>query len=303
MVTGRIFNLQDFSVQDGPGIRTTVFFKGCPLRCAWCCNPEGQAPDFELQFFAGLCRGCRQCREACPSSAVRFGADGRPRFRRDACRRCPDKPCVAACSGSALRAAGREAALDEIVRRIESNLPFYRNSGGGVTLSGGEPLRQPEFARAILEACRRRGVSIGLETCGAFAWDDVADFIGAFDFVYFDVKGLDGGRHRRLTGRASGPLLANLRRLARLAAPRVVVTVTLVPGVAEGRAEWSKIAALCRAIGVRRVRLLEYHDLGREKYPSLGRRYALAGAPGIDPAARPACARVMRAKGLRVERE
>jgi pyruvate formate lyase activating enzyme len=303
VVTGRVFNIQDLSVQDGPGIRTTVFLKGCPLRCAWCCNPEGQAGEFDIQFMEGLCRSCRQCLEVCPSSAVRIGADGRPRFRREMCRRCLEKTCVEVCSGRALRASGRETRLSEIARRIEANKSFYRNSGGGVTLSGGEPLRQPAFARAMVEDCRRRGVSVGLETCGAFEWSEVEDFIAAFDFIYFDLKCGDGERHRRWTGRSNTPILANLRRLARIAAPRIIVTLTLVPGFNDDPKEWSAIAGFCRESGVRRVRLLEYHDLGKEKYRSLGRKYALADGPELKKTVRPACAAFLRAKGLKIERE
>lgn len=303
MVTGRIFDLQDLSVQDGPGIRTTAFLKGCPLRCRWCCNPEGQAEAFDLQYLEGLCRLCRQCLEVCPLSAVRIGADGRPRFLRDICRRCPDKPCLEACHGRALRASGRETRVGEITRLIDANMAYYRNSGGGLTLSGGEPLRQPAFARALVDACRRRDLSVGLETCGDFDWSEVEDFVGAFDFVYFDLKCFDNERHRRFTGRSNALLLANFRRLAGLAALRMTVTLTLVPEVNDHPKEWSALARLCRETGVRRVRLLEYHDLGREKYRSLGRSFAFPEGLGLKKTVKPACAKFLRSKGLKIERE
>lgn len=303
MVTGRIFNIQDLSVQDGPGIRTTVFLKGCPLHCAWCCNPEGQAEAFDLQHIEGLCRQCRQCLAVCPFSAVRIGTDGRPRFRRSICRTCLEKPCLEACHGRALRSSGREARAGEIVRLADANLAYFQNSGGGVTLSGGEPLRQPDFARSILAACRGRGVSVGLETCGGFEWAAVEDFIGGFDFFYFDLKCFDPARHRRLTGRVNEPLLANFRRLAKIAGPRITVTLTLVPGVNDLPKEWSALARLCRETGVRRVRLLEYHDLGREKYRSLGRIYALPPGLELEKGIKAACAKFLRSKGLKIERE
>ena len=302
MVTGRIFNLQDLSVQDGPGIRTTVFLKNCPLRCAWCCNPEGQSDACDLQHLEGLCRSCRQCREACPSSAVTFGRDGRPRFRRAVCRRCPDKPCVEACLGRALRASGRDIRAAEILRIVDANKPYFANSGGGVTLSGGEPLRQPEFTRTLVDACRRRNVTVGLETCGDFVWDDVEDLAEKFAFIYFDLKCVDTERHRRFTGRSNGPILRNLKRLAAKNARRLTVTLTLIPGFNDHPREWAAIAKLCRDSGVRRVRLLEYHDLGREKYRSLGREYSLREGLELAKTVKLACARFLRSRGLVIER-
>lgn len=303
MVTGRIFNLQDLSVQDGPGIRTTVFLKSCPLRCAWCCNPEGQSEEFDLQYLEGLCRSCRQCFEACPSSAVAFGKNGRPCFRRAVCRRCLEKPCVEACSGRALRASGRTIKVDEILKIVEANKPYFENSGGGITLSGGEPLRQPQLARALVEACRRRNVSVGLETCGDFVWDDVEDLVGQFAFTYFDVKCASDERHRRFTGRSNAPILANLKRLAARKSPRLTITLTLVPGFNDNPREWAAVAKLCRDNGLKRVRLLAYHDLGREKYRSLGRRYSLREGLELGKTVKSDCARFLRSRGLTIERD
>ena len=163
-----VFDVQRFSVHDGPGIRTTVFFKGCPLRCRWCQNPESLRPQPEIAFYADRCHNSRDCGPACPQEALQWNGDRIIRQRCDACGRCAE-----ACAYEALRVVGRKVSADALLEEVLRDVAFYRTSGGGVTLSGGEPTLQMEFIGAFARRCRERGVSVGLQTCGFFRWDSV----------------------------------------------------------------------------------------------------------------------------------
>jgi len=266
----------------------TIFFKDCPLCCMWCCNPEGQNPYQELMYFRSLCIGCGVCGNVCPHGAVTLtetvtGIVGRPdasmlpEFNRVVCLGCDEKPCVEACRGGALRKAGESVTAAELFERIKPFEPFFRTSGGGVTLSGGEPLAQPLFAREFLALCNEHNIRCGLETCGCFNWEATSDFITGFDFIYFDVKCTDDKYHQKLTGKSFKTIHANLRKLSRVYSRELIVSVPVIPGINDNEEEISRVAALCLENNIRKVRLLPYHDLARPKYEALGIPYSMEG--------------------------
>jgi pyruvate formate lyase activating enzyme len=273
--TGLIFDIQRFSVHDGPGIRTTVFFKGCPLRCLWCHNPESQAALPELLHWPGRCIGCGECAAACPQAAIPPGG-GLPDPQR--CTTCG--ACVEVCYADAREIAGREMTVSEVMALVERDVPFYDQSGGGMTASGGEPLWQHDFLLALLRACREREIHTALDTCGFAPWavlDAVRHYV---DLFLYDLKLMDEARHRRYTGASNEPVLHNLRALARLG-HAVAVRVPLVPGVNDDEENLERTAALVAALGgVERVHLLPYHDTARGKYQRAGREYDL---PMLEP--------------------
>jgi len=273
-VNGIVTDIQRFSVHDGPGIRTTVFLKGCNLRCAWCHNPETLLPGPQLQVLPAKCIGCGACLEACPNGAHAVGEDGRPVFHRDRCTACG--ACAAVCYAGALVLVGREMTAEAVVAEVLEDRPFYEESAGGVTLSGGEPLAQRGFAVEVLRRCRDEGLHTAVETNLAAPWDHVAEFLPVTDLFMVDVKLTGSEAHARWTGAPNGEILANVRRLARQEQPMVVRT-PVVPGVNDTREQVGAVADLIRTFpNLAYYELLPYHPLGTGKYQSLGMEYQLA---------------------------
>lgn len=254
-----------FATHDGPGIRTTVFFKGCPLACQWCHNPESQDFRPEILYFAERCRHCNDCAAVCPEDTTRAR-----------CRRCG--LCAEACQAEVRQLAGRRVTLRELISEIERDRIFHEESGGGVTLSGGEPVAQPHFTAALLAACRERGIHTVLETCG-FARPDVfqpiARLAGA---VYFDLKLVDDAAHRRYTGVSNRWILANLDQVAAEGAA-LTVRIPVIPSVNDTEAETAAFARYMASRRVRAVELLPYHRIGAAKYQRLGREYLMPDTP------------------------
>ena len=273
-MTGAIFNIMRFSTQDGPGIRTTVFFKGCPLACAWCHNPESQTLHPIPMYFAARCRHCGECLAACPHHAIE-ARDG-AMHTTAACRYCGT--CASVCAAEARQLAGRTIALDDLLAEIERDAVFFDESGGGVTLSGGEPLAQPRFASALLTACRKRGIATALETCGYAPLAVFLEVALPADAVLFDLKLMDPEKHRRYTGVSNHPILRNLEQLVRWRHP-VTVRIPVVPGINDDGESIHSFASYLAGLPVRSVELLPYHQVGVEKYRRLGRPYPLAGTP------------------------
>lgn len=280
MADGIVFDVQRYSLQDGPGLRTLVFLKGCPLRCLWCSNPESQQPTPEILYDAERCLHCGACARACPVGAVTLQDGNTLVVDRCLCTACG--ACVAACPGGARRLAGRMMSDAEVVEAALRDMPFYRRSGGGVTLGGGEPTFQPEFARAVLVRLKLHGVDTAIETCGcadAQAFLRLAELV---DHILFDVKHADSRRHARLTGAGNESILSNLRAVVRVH-PDVVVRYPVVPGCNDGDADMEALAALLSSLPrVPPLELVPYHRLGEHKYRLLGREYALAGTVPVD---------------------
>lgn len=289
MSEGLVFNVQRFSIHDGPGIRTTVFLKGCPLRCYWCHNPEGLSPEPELQVFARLCTACGACVAVCPEGAHRI-VGGRKEFRRELCRGCRDcARCVHECLAGALVLAGRRMSVAEVMAQVLADRPFYRRSGGGVTLSGGEPLSQLPFAAALLEECKREGLHTAVETSGHCAWSALERILPLVDLVLMDLKHMDSEQHRLATGAGNELLLDNARRLAATPTP-LQFRVPVVPGVNDSPEAIGAIARFVRDLARARggaagieLELLAFHPLGCDKYASLGLDCRAAGMSAVSP--------------------
>ena len=281
-VRGWIWDVRGFALHDGPGIRTTVFFKGCPLSCAWCCNPETQAPGAELACDAARCVDCRWCVGVCPTHAV---ADLPPNARvidRSACTLCGE--CVDRCAGGALTLPGELVSVSDLLSRIGREAAFHARSGGGLTLSGGEPLWQAEFAGELVRRYKRDafGSSVTIETSGAVPWEAFEAVRSHTDLFLFDIKHPDPVEHKRLTGADNRAILENLEHLVH-AGQAVIMRLPLVPGCNDSDETLRSVGQLARSIGVREIHVLPYHRLGERRYAGLGRDYPLAGTPALTP--------------------
>lgn len=281
---GLVFNIQKYSIHDGPGIRTIIFLKGCPLACSWCSNPESQSFAVELAFNAGRCLGldqCDRCLKACPSQAI-AEHDGKPAFDRSLCAGCA-RPCVDACPAFGVIAYGQSKTVGEVLRVVEQDGLFYSRSGGGLTLSGGEPLAQPDFALALLREARRRRIGTAVETCGHVPWQTLAEASGLLDAMMFDVKSLDAARHEQFTGRSPALALENLQRLLRERPGLPVhVRTPVIPGFNDSEKDIDGICRFLAALPGITYELLPYHRLGTQKYTFLDRQAPMgeAALPG-----------------------
>lgn len=266
---GVITNIQRFSVHDGPGIRTTVFFKGCNLRCAWCHNPETLEMRPQLQYFAHKCVLCGACGGACPHGLHRF-EDGVHLFDRAECVSCGK--CEAVCMYDAIKTAGREVSADDVVDIVKRDIAYYRNSGGGMTLSGGEPLLQPAFAAELLHKARALGIHTALDTAANVDFTVLEPMLSDISLVLLDLKCMDSDTHRRFTGVANDRILATARELLRSGVP-VEVRIPVVSGVNDTIENAHAASVFLRSHGnVTRVKLLAYHAMGMDKAASLGQK-------------------------------
>lgn len=280
-LTGFIFDIQGFSVHDGPGCRTVFFMGGCPLRCRWCANPEGIAGAPGLMHFASKC-GCGKlrCGAACPHKAVSRG----PVFDRAACAQCRAYDCVDACFSGALKLSGKEYSFKEITGIIRRDREFW-GAGGGVTLSGGEPLFQSAFSLAVLRWCREHGISTAAETCAYAAAGEFNKFAIKCDWLFVDIKHMDAKKHKAGTGRSNAVILENIRSLANSNwRGRLVIRLPLVPGYNDDDANLTASAAFMEQNGLKEINILPFHTMGESKYRQLGLRYAYAGAKPRAPA-------------------
>jgi pyruvate formate lyase activating enzyme len=297
---GLIFDIRKYSIHDGPGIRTTVFFKGCPLACSWCCNPESQGAQPELVWVRERCLGCGLCLATCPQEALGTSADGARQIIRQRCNGCGQ--CAEACPGDALNLIGRWVTAAEVLAEVTRDALYYEASGGGLTLSGGEPLAQPEFAAELLRRYKHdeKGGHTAMETCGFAAWTVIERLAADVDLFLYDLKHLDPNEHRRLTGQTNHLILENARRLA-AAGHALVIRLPLIAGINDSQDHLEAAADFTLSLpGVSRIDLLPYHRLGETKYRRLEKAYAMAGVPalGSGPAARAAA--ILTARGVDV---
>jgi pyruvate formate lyase activating enzyme len=268
-----IFDVQDYCVDDGPGIRTVVFFKGCFLRCQWCSNPESQLFEPEIFYSEIQCKRCRNCEKACPYSSIDFSSLESPFINRKYCSICESKKCTKECPEHALRTVGYPINVFDLFKRVKKNSLLFRNSGGGVTLSGGEPLVHPDFIREFLKKTRSIGLSVGIETCGFFNWDNVVDFLPNIDFFFFDLKIMDSKFHKALTGVNNEKIHRNLEKLSQLEAEKITISVPIIPGINDYLKNIRRTIDLCIKLKIKKIRFLKYHEWGRGKYEELGRQY------------------------------
>jgi len=276
--TGLIFNIQRYSLHDGPGIRTLVFLKGCPLRCRWCSNPESQKLEPELAYKEGKCIGsaeCAQCLQECPHGAIIEKENGKMRVDRDLCQVC--FRCVNVCPSLAMMVFGQRMSVDQVLSVAEADGIFYARSGGGITLSGGEPLVQAEFARKLLSEAQRRRLNTSMETSGFGDWQDLERVCRNLDSILFDIKCMDPAKHRAFVGVSNEIILENFRRLCKAfpALPKKVRT-PMIPGFNDREDEIGAIIDFLSDCPNVEYELLAYHRLGQPKYCYLGRDYPLA---------------------------
>lgn len=269
---GTIFHLQKFCVNDGPGIRTTVFLKGCPLNCLWCHNPESKSTEVEILFDGAKCMGCGQCAAVCPSGCHALTDRGH-RYHRDGCTRCT--ACTEGCYAGALEAAGRTVSVEAVLDEVCKDEAFYRNSGGGLTLSGGEPMAQFDFSYALLSAAKARGLHTCMETCGFAPPAHYRRIAPLVDLFLFDYKLTDSAAHRRYTGVPNEPILENLRLLDRLGAA-IILRCPIIPTINDTPDHFSGIAGTANALRhVAEIQIEPYHPLGSGKSALLGKPYPL----------------------------
>lgn len=276
-VRGTIFNIQHYSVHDGPGIRSTVFLKGCPLRCVWCHNPESQSPRPELMFFADRCTGCASCAVLCPVGAVTLFDAGLVVTDRTKCTGCGR--CVEGCTRDARSISGYEVSAGRVFDKVAADLPFYRRSSGGVTISGGEPLMQPAFAGAILSLCREANIHTAVETCGSAPWETARLVLSKADLILFDIKQMDDELHRAYTGVSNSRILENATRIRQELNADIWVRVPVIPGYNDSIENIRETARFVASELGREVRmeLLPYHNLGGVKSQRLNRACATEG--------------------------
>jgi pyruvate formate lyase activating enzyme len=270
---GLIFDIERFALHDGPGIRTTLFLKGCPLACRWCHNPESISPRPQLVFLESKCIDCGKCFDACPAGAHERIADGSRIYHRDKCTLCGR--CVEACPPQALVMEGWTISVEDAVAELSRDAPFYRRSGGGITLSGGEPMRQPSFSAEVLRRCREKGIHTALDTSGYAPWDDFEKILPFVDLVLYDLKHADTGSHLSYTGVPNELILENLARIDRTGAA-IEIRVPVIPGMNDNRENIEALSGIAGSLrNLTGVRLLPYHGLGEAKYERLGRAYPL----------------------------
>lgn len=297
MQSGLVFNIQRYSVHDGPGIRTTVFLKGCPLRCAWCHNPEGISPRREIVVIESRCLRCGECRRVCALAPNLPGESPLP-ARVAQCELCG--ACCEACPVDARRIAGEVMTVDQVLQAVLRDRVFYDESGGGVTFSGGEPLHQPEFLQAVLTACRVQGLHTAVDTCGLASTRHLLAIAPVTSLFLYDLKLADEESHEKHTGASNRRILKNLRALAKVHS-NIWIRVPLVQGINDHGAELEETARVAASLpSVRQVNVLPYHATGLKKSERLGQGSTVSHlrAPTSDCVA--TAVRIFEREGLRV---
>jgi len=275
--TALIADIRRLTVHDGPGTRDTVFVKGCPLHCLWCHNPESISVHPQLLFRPRLCTGCGGCAEVCPNS-IHSLEEGKHTLARENCTACG--ACAESCLPGALVLCGKLMSAEEVLTSVLRDKAFFLNSGGGVTVSGGEPLLYPEFTAELFRLLKAENIHTALDTCGAVPYSAFGAVLPYTDRILYDIKGMDSGRHRRNTGRGNEEILENLRRLGSLDIP-IEIRMPVVPGCNDDLAEIRAAGAFLKNIrSVCLIRLLAYHSMAKEKYAMCGRTDTM---PAVEP--------------------
>lgn len=280
MKKGVVFNIQKFSIHDGPGIRTTVFLKGCPLRCKWCANPESQSGRVQILYDGEKCCHCQSCVSVCPSGAIRMKEDDRIHIDFGKCTGCLS--CVLACPGKALSNEGEYRSVDEVFDVCMQDEDFYLESGGGVTISGGEGMTQPDFVEELVQKLKERGIHTAIETTGYASEEVFQRLAPQFDLLLFDVKQYDAGKHKEGTGVTNERILSNLK-WAKEQGLSILPRIPVIPGFNDSLEDAAGIANLFHEIGLDTVQLLPFHQMGEKKYELLNQDYELKEVKALHP--------------------
>lgn len=300
-VTGTVFNVQHYSIHDGPGIRTTVFVQGCPLRCLWCSNPESQLPDPQLLYLEDRCVGCGACIEACPKGAIERQPDNPAKVRtdRDVCVACG--ACVPVCPTEARSISGETMTAYDAFLHVQEDRLFYGDEGG-LTVSGGEALAHPRFTEALTALCKDAGLSTAVETCGAVSWETMKPVLEHTDIVLYDVKQMDSEKHREYTGMGNELILGNLERISNETDCAIIVRCPVIPPCNDSEEEMHAIGRwlVDKGIRVSEIDLLPYHNLGEGKRMQLEREQGFVSEVP-DPARVEALRDILRGYGFLVK--
>ncbi|MCI8659212.1 MAG: glycyl-radical enzyme activating protein [Lachnospiraceae bacterium] len=282
--TGNVFNIQKFSIHDGPDIRDTVFMKGCPLHCIWCSNPESQSGLPEISFHSSKCIGvksCGDCIRHCPQGAICPDENGKVEITRDRCKIC--EVCQDTCCATAMKVMGKQMTVGEVIAATQNQMSAWR-ANGGITVSGGEPLMQADFVEELLRQCGAMGIHTAVETCGFAAWADVSRVVKHCDLVFYDVKIWNDEKHQKYTGVSNRMILENLQWLSReYPNLELIVRTPVIPGINDSVEELEKIVDFLKTLNhLTDYELLPYHAFGSNKYAQLGRAYELTGAEALS---------------------
>ncbi|HZK56041.1 MAG TPA: glycyl-radical enzyme activating protein [Desulfosporosinus sp.] len=292
-----IFNIQRYSTEDGPGIRTTVFFQGCPLSCPWCSNPESKQHKPQLLHFSNTCVQCYSCLKACPTGASQKKDDGSVWVDRAICNGCG--ACVKVCPANARSNAGKWMTVDEVFNIIDKDSSYYMNSDGGVTLGGGECTSQPEFALELLDRCYHRAIHTCLDTCGYTPWAVLEKILPKVELVLFDIKHMDPVKHKELTGVDNELILDNASKIKQMGI-EIIIRLPLIPGYNDDERNIKATGRFMKLRGLDRVDILPYHRLGVNKYNALGEEYPLAELPSLEKDNINKTVKILESYGLKV---
>lgn len=281
---GIVFNIQRYSLHDGPGIRTLIFLKGCPLKCKWCSNPEGQQGYSEIGFISSRCVGIDDCiapcTDNCPNEAIKI-LNKKPVIDRDRCRNCGN--CASNCLYEALFIFGKRMSAEQIIAEIKKDEQFYLYSGGGVTIGGGEPLAQFNFIKELVKRLKENYLNIAIETCGYVPWQYYNEIINQVDTIYYDIKHMDPKKHKEFTGAGNELILRNAKKLISHKEENVIIRIPLIFGYNDSEKNIRKTGEFIIKAGGLNVEFLPYHKLGESKYRQLGKEYGLGNIKDAPP--------------------
>ncbi len=277
---GYVSTIRRYSRYDGPGIRTTVFLKGCPLRCKWCSSPQTWNLKPGVVFLASKCIGCGKCLEACAYGAINMSGQGH-RILYDKCVRCGR--CAEECPSQAIRMDGREMTAEEVMEAVRRDSSYYRSTGGGITVSGGEVLMQPEFTAEILRIAEESGIHTCIETSGYGDWEKLKLILEHTRIAYIDLKHMDPEEHKKLTGVSNDKIIDNIRRAAASGLCRIVLDLPAIPGITETKENMKAMAEFMKSVGLKDLKYLSFHKLGQHEYEELGMEYAVKDIDSNTP--------------------
>lgn len=268
----RIYNVQNYCVHDGPGIRTTIFLKGCAMSCQWCCNPESQSGHVQLKHSTARCKSCGRCVLSCNQTGVKIDADSNPDFNFSICNKCETRECLNTCYNDALEIMGKDLFPSQLVDIIMKDKDFYVNSGGGVTFSGGECLLQGKALMPVFEMCKKENIHIAVETCGYVPEELIELTAPLIDLYLYDFKIINPIEHKKYTSKDNALIINNLKKVAKLN-KAIIARVPLIPNVTDTNDNIDQIITLCTKNGIKEATLSPYHELGISKYGDLGMKY------------------------------